>query len=144
MLQPDVLLPHHVMHEEGWDPPNQQKASQDLYLRIIICSLDNYEFVDSTSDLDTHVNMCVFGKNFIVILIMGRIVDLKAFATKVGGLNEVPIVDVIIAYDCPRSRRMFYLVPQNVLYVESMENNLISSFILREVGLRVNDIPKIH
>jgi hypothetical protein len=31
-----------------------------------------------------------------------------------------------------------------VLYVKSMDNNLIPPFILREAGLIVNDKPKIH
>ena len=63
MSQPEVLLPHHVKHEEGWDPPNESKPSQDLCQGIMICSLDGYEFVESTTELDSHANLCVFGNN---------------------------------------------------------------------------------
>jgi hypothetical protein len=59
-------------------------------------------------------------------------------------LNEVPIDDVIIAYDCPRTSKVFFLVATNVLYVDSMENNLIPPFVLREAGILVHDIPTIH
>ena len=114
-------------------------------MRIIICSLDSYEFGDeSTTDLDTHANMCVFGKNCIILSKTGRTVDVNAFATEAGGLNEVPIVDVMIAYDCPRTSKVFFLVATNVLYVDSMENNLIPPFVLREAGILVHDIPTIH
>ena len=33
---------------------------------------------------------------------------------------------------------------KNALHVPSMQHNLIPPFILREVGLIVNDVPKIH
>ena len=33
---------------------------------------------------------------------------------------------------------------RNVLYVHSMTNNLIPPFLMREAGLKVNDVPKIH
>ena len=144
LSQPDVLLPHQVKLEEGWDPPNDIRPSRDLCQRILVCSLDSYQFGESTTDLDSHANMCVFGKNCIVLSETGRTVDVNAFAEEVGGLNEVPIVDVIVAYDCPRSNKVFLLVARNVLYVESMENNLVPPFLLREAGLQVNDVPKIH
>jgi hypothetical protein len=33
---------------------------------------------------------------------------------------------------------------KNVLYVETMERNLIPPFILHEAGLIVNDVPRTH
>ena len=36
------------------------------------------------------------------------------------------------------------LVLCNALYVPSMEHNLIPPFMLREMGVTVNDVPKIH
>ena len=59
LSQPDVLFPYHVKHEEGWGPPNDIRPSRDLCQRILIYSLDNYEFGESTIDLDSHANMCV-------------------------------------------------------------------------------------
>ena len=64
--------------------------------------MDSDEFGESTSDLDSHANMCVFGKNSIMVLTTGRIVNVNALADEVGGLNKVSIVDVIVAYDCLR------------------------------------------
>ena len=51
--------------------------------------------------------MCIWLE--LLNLSAGRTVDVKAFTTEAGGLNEVPIVDVIIAYDCPRTSKVFFL-----------------------------------
>ena len=37
-----------------------------------------------------------------------------------------------------------FVVLRNVLYIKSMDDNLIPPFILREAGLTVNDKVKIH
>ena len=75
---------------------------------------------------------------------IGKTVDVNAFTTEAGGLNEVPIVDVMIAYNCPRTSKVIFLVARNVSCVDSMENNLIPPFILGKVGILVHDIPNIH
>ena len=42
------------------------------------------------------------------------------------------------------THKTYLLVARNALYVPSMQNNLLPPFILREAGLHVNDVPKIH
>ena len=59
-------------------------------------------------------------------------------------MMAVPIVDVAVAYDCPYSLKTYIFVMKNALYVPSMNHNLVPPFILREAGLVVNDVPKIH
>ena len=57
----------------------------------------------------------------------------------------VPIVvDAMIVYEGEYSGKLYFLVARNALYVESVDHNLIPPFILREVGLIVNERPKIH
>ena len=67
-----------------------------------------------------------------------------AFSESAGGLNNVPIVNAMLAYDCERTNQVYLLVLRNVLYIESMDDNLIPPFILRETGLTVNKRAKIH
>ena len=50
----------------------------------------------------------------------------------------------MLAYDCVRTNQTYLLVLRNVLYIESIYDNLIPPFILREAGLIVNEIAKIH
>ena len=59
-------------------------------------------------------------------------------------LEEVPIVDAVVAYDFLHTVDTFILFVRNGLYVHSMMNNLIPLFVMREAGLKVNDVPKIH
>ena len=40
--------------------------------------------------------------------------------------------------------RTYILTVKNALYVPSMSHNLIPPFIMREAGLVVNDVPRIH
>ena len=51
------------------------------------------------------------------------------------------VMDVETAFLYGKS---YILVLRNALYVLSMDNNLIPPFMLREMGVTVNDVPKIH
>ena len=44
----------------------------------------------------------------------------------------------------PYSMKTYLLSIRNALYVPSMTHNLIPPFIMREAGLVVNDVPRIH
>ena len=59
-------------------------------------------------------------------------------------LESVPIVNVALEYDCPKSLKTYLLIVKNALHIPSMKHNMIPQFILREAGLEVNDIPRIH
>ena len=101
---------------------------------------------EGRTELDSHANMCVLGKHCLLLseLATARKVSVGAFAEAAGGLESVPIVDAMLVYDCPRRNQVYLLVLQNVLYIESMDDNLITPFILREAGITVNERAKIH
>lgn len=69
---------------------------------------------------------------------------MTAFSQEAGGMEEVQIVDAIIACDCPFSGKTYLLVVRNILYAPSMRHNLIPTSIMREAGLIVSDRPTIH
>ena len=139
--EPDELLPHLASLVEGWDPPDSVQLSEGLARRIC-SSVETNPHCSGQTELDSHANMCVFGKHSTVISKSMRTVDVSTFAAEAGQLNKVPIVDAMVAYDCKRTNRVYLLVARNVLYVESMEINLIPPFILREKGLEVREVPK--
>ena len=56
----------------------------------------------------------------------------------------VLLVDATVKYDNPYNGKSYILVLQNALHVPSMDNNVIPPFMLREMGVTVNDVPKIH
>ena len=52
------------------------------------------------------------------------------------------IVDVIMQYDNPQTGNTYALVFKNALCVLHMDHNLMPSFLMREAGLIVDDVPK--
>ena len=99
-----------------------------------------------TTELDSHANMIVVGAQATIISRSGKYCQVQAFSKECAVLEKVPIVDAIIAYDCPSTDKKVYhlLVARNALHVPSMTHNLIPPFIMREAGLVVNDVPRIH
>ena len=74
----------------------------------------------------------------------GRTADVRAFSDKVDKLESVPIVDSALAYDCLKIIKTYLLIVKNALHITSMQHNLIPPFIMREAGIEVNDVPRIH
>ena len=98
------------------------------------------------TELDSHDNICVIRKHCYLLseLSTARTVNVGAFTELAGGLNEVPIIDVMLAYDCKQTNQVYLLILQNVLYIESVDDNLIPPFILQEAGIIVNKQAKIY
>ena len=54
------------------------------------------------------------------------------------------VSDTALKYDCPYSGESKILIIRRGLYVPSMSNNLLPPFMLREAGITINEVPKIH
>ena len=115
------------------------------HLSALICSFRaGEEEEESRTELDSHANMVVFGKSCFVIHKTGRFADVNAFTPDIDTIKQIPIVDAALSYDCPYTMKTYLLVARNVLYMPSMTHNLIPPFIMREAGIKVNEVPKIH
>ena len=100
---------------------------------------------DPCSDMDSHTNMLVLGKNcFIFDLVHVRTVDVAPFDPSLGLYKKIPIVDAAVAYNCLYNHKTYILLARNALHVPSMYNSLIPPFIVRDSGSIVHDVPKIH
>ena len=73
----------------------------------------------------------------------GKEAIVNAFTEQVGTIT-VTIVDAAVAYDCPWYQTTYILIARNILFVPSMDHNLIPLLILREAGITVNDTAMIH
>ena len=113
-------------------------------MMISISSSGDTVCCESSTELDSHANMVVIGKQAFFFSHSGQYANVRSFADEVKGIPKVPIVDAVIHYDCPKYGYTYLLVVRNALYVPSMEHNLIPPFILREAGLVLHDTPKIH
>ena len=101
---------------EGWDP-----STPDGYLsyRIAaaIAQVGNASVNDQLggggrTELDSYANMCVLVKHCYLLseLETAQTVNVGAFSESAGGLNNVPIVNVMLAYDCERTNQVYFLV----------------------------------
>ena len=54
------------------------------------------------------------------------------------------LVDAALKYECPYSGEVKILIIRRGLYVPSMTHNLLPPFMLREAGIHINEVPKIH
>ena len=88
--------------------------------------------------------MVVVGQHVTIINISGKSADVRPLPSDCSKLKAVPIIDAVVSYDSPHRLETFILVVRNGLYVNSMMNNLIPPFVMREAGLKVNDVPKIY
>ena len=99
---------------------------------------------DSRTELDSHANMVVVGRNAVVIQESGDTVDVRPFSPDYQALKKMQVVDAAVKYTCPYSLTEYCLILRNCVHVPSMKNNLLPPFALREKGIIVNDVPKIH
>ena len=64
----------------------------------------------SCTELDSHANMAVMGKNcFVFDAVKGRHCDVQSFDLSKGS-QTVPIVDAAVAYDCPYTCQTYILL----------------------------------
>ena len=115
-------------------------------IKIIVMEVSNNGEGDQNggSETDSHANMIVVGNESFVFSHSGLSATVKAFSKEAKRMTEVPIVDAVLAYDCPFTGLTYLLVARNALCVPSMNHNLIPPFIMQEAGLVVNETPKIH
>ena len=134
---------------ERWDPdPGHITGilNDQIYSILSAASEEtraNEMKVGSCTELDRYANMPAVGKHAYIIAETGKKVDVSPFISDYK-LILVPLVDATVRYYNPHNGKSYILVLWNALYVPLVDNNLIPPFMLREMGVTVNDIPKIH
>ena len=95
----------------------------------------------SRTDMDSHVDSPVVGKNEYILSTRDRQVKVNGF-TKALGSKTVHVVDAAVAYECEYTSKVYILIIRNTLYFKEMDVNIIATFMLRLVGMKVNEDPK--
>ena len=88
--------------------------------------------------------MVVLGADSLFFEWSGQTCEVNPFTVTLESVKNVPIVDAAIAYDCPYTHHTYILLCRNALYVTSMQQNLLTPFIIQKSGATVNDAAKIH
>ena len=89
--------------------------------------------------LDTHADTCAFGKHCRVLSTYSESVNVSGFHKSMDSLKNIKIARVAVAYECPLSFQTYILIFDQVLYIPSLDTNLLCVDQMREFGLIVND-----
>ena len=94
------------------------------------------------TDFDSHENMVVIGRNDEIISNKRRTAEVSPFTLDCEAVYEVPVFDDSLLYMFPYTDKPCILVASNLLHVPTMNNNIISPFIIRKAGVNVNGTTK--
>ena len=97
----------------------------------------------SRTELDSDANMPVIGRNAYILPKIGETVDVAPFTPDYKPIS-VELVDAALKYECPYSGEVKILIIRRWLYVSSMTHNILPPFMLREPGIHINEVLKIH
>ena len=97
----------------------------------------------SRTELDSHANMPVIGMNAYILSKIGETVDVAPFTPDYKPISA-ELVDAALKYECPYSGEIKILIIRRGLHAPSMTHNLLPPFMLREAGITINEVPKIH
>ena len=98
--------------------------------------------MESRTELDSHADSPVIGRNAKIISYNGQSASVTGFTKDLGKCLSVPIVSAAIAYTDEDSGETVVLLVHNALYIKSMEHNLIPPFMIRLAGIHVDECPK--
>ena len=71
----------------------------------------------SRTELDSHADSPVVGKNAIILYKTDMTVNVTPFSDDFGMMPEVPVVHAAVAYDCPVTGLTTILIINNALYI---------------------------
>ena len=134
-----------------WDPGGAYCATPNAHVRSMIAAfIDEATDMqtgpdgdDSRTDLDSHANMPVVGKAAYVLEELGRRCEVSPYTPDYPPMT-VPLVHAAVKYESPFDGRVYILLIRNALHVPSMAHNLIPPFMVREAGVQLREVPKIH
>ena len=85
----------------------------------------------SVTELNSHANMAVAGRDCTIIAKSGHHANVTPFSGDLPVIEKVQFGDVAVAYDNPYLLETYLLVMRNVLLIPSMDHNLLPPFLVR-------------
>ena len=86
-------------------------------------------------ELDSNADTCCVGGDVMIVNKTDRSINVTPFVQSLGTAKRVPIVTAAIAYDDPRSGKVFVLIIHQALYFPEMTRSLLCP-----MQLRLNDV----
>ena len=96
------------------------------------------------TELDSHANMAVAGKDCTIIRRSGHYANVTPFSSELPTMETVKIGDVGLAYNDPVTLGTYLLVMRNALLIPTMDHNLLPPLLIREASLFLDETPKFQ
>ena len=80
---------------------------------MISAMRDSQSGTTSLTQLDSHATSLIVGCNCVVVHDTGQTGSVWGFTKELKQLTGIPIVDAIVAYDCPYSQHTIMIVVHN-------------------------------
>ena len=100
---------------------------------------DGYE---TRTELDSHADACVIGRNALVVQDFNRPVDVTGYDPGLGTKRNLRTITGALAYDDPTSGNTVVLIIHQAIHISTMQHNLLTPMQLRMNDIRVRDIPR--
>ena len=96
---------------------------------------------DTRTELDSHSDTCVVGKNALIVHDYDRKVNVAGYDPNQPTAQSLRIVSADLAFDDPNSGEVIILVLNQAISIPHIEHKLMSPFQMRFNGVKVNDTP---
>ena len=97
---------------------------------------------ETRTELDTHADACVVGRNALIVQDFNRPVDVSGYDPGLGTKRNLRTVSGALAYDDPTNGNTVILVIHQAIHIPTMHHNLLTPMQLRMNDIRVRDIPR--
>jgi hypothetical protein len=94
------------------------------------------------TDLDSHADTCVVGKNAFIVHRLNKKVNVTGFDPSLGKINDLDLVLAAIAYDYPETGEMVILMVHQAVHVPTMTNDLLCLMLMRVNDIEMQECPK--
>ena len=121
---------------------NTTRVSKPAQTRIVGEAGTFNHSIESTSEMDSHADTCVVGRNVLVIHIYNQTVSVTGYDPSQAATNGLQVVSAQVAYDRPDTGQVVLLTIHQAIHVPTMEHNLLCPMQLRMNDCQVLECPK--
>jgi hypothetical protein len=93
------------------------------------------------TELDSHVDTCVLGKNALIIVDHERSVSVSGYNNSMSPVEHITVSGVI-GYVHPLDGKQYYLVIHQAIHIPSLQHNLLCPMQLCINDIIINEQPK--
>jgi hypothetical protein len=100
------------------------------------------DITEHPTDLDSHANTCVVGKNAQIGHILNKKVNVTGFDPSLGKVKDLDLVSAALAYDCSETGETVIMMIHQAVHVPTIINDLLCQMQMRANESGVQECPK--